>query len=235
MDRRVVQTSGFDGQQNLIDHRLTAVSAECCNGDSGFHAAYETSSDFPVWGVLQEGSSLSVSVQSCKILQQDVSFGRWSSITRSSCLVHCLNRCNICCGDWTGWLLQKQNWRTTSSPQVLTSCSFSSLQFSSNCRSSMVPCPSCTSSWLGSISLAKYLPRFRLSANLKAFLKKKSERPDKPLIAVCFLLSSSYLKVPEFMCIKICDASLLGHSSRIFASVTCHAAVSCRGMRAAVL
>jgi len=53
MDRWVVQTSGFDGQQNLIEHRLTAVGAECCDGDSGFHAAYETSSDFPVWRVLQ--------------------------------------------------------------------------------------------------------------------------------------------------------------------------------------
>ncbi len=73
VDRRVVQTSGFDGQQNLINHRLTAVCAECCNGDSGFHAAYETGSDFPVWRVLQEGSSLSVSVQSCRILQQHVS------------------------------------------------------------------------------------------------------------------------------------------------------------------
>ena len=62
MDRRMLQTPGFDGQQNLIDHRLTAVRAECCNGDSGFHAAYETGSDFPVWRVLQAGSGLSVSV-----------------------------------------------------------------------------------------------------------------------------------------------------------------------------
>lgn len=81
MDRRVVQTSGFDGQQNLIDHRLTAVSAECCNGDGGLHAAYETGSDLPVWRVLQEGSSLSVSDQSCKILQHQVVFLHWSSIT----------------------------------------------------------------------------------------------------------------------------------------------------------
>lgn len=80
MDRRVVQTSGFDGQQNLIDHRLTAVCAECCDGDSGFHAAYETSSDLPVWRVLQKGSSLSVSEQSCKTLQQEVFPLHWSSM-----------------------------------------------------------------------------------------------------------------------------------------------------------
>ncbi len=80
MDRRVVQTSGFDGQQNLIDHRLTAVCAECCDGDSGFHAAYETGSDLPVWRVLQKGSSLSVSEQSCKTLQQEVFPLHWSSM-----------------------------------------------------------------------------------------------------------------------------------------------------------